>query len=407
MGSLGDIGVVFPQGFLASGVHTGVKREQKDLCLISSEDVAVCAAAYTVNSVKAAPVLVSMSNLKGKATGIIINSGNANALTGEEGLKNARKMVRTYAELLCVDEELVGVASTGVIGRPLQMGKVLPGIGVAFRDLNDTPQAGKDAAEAIMTTDSFIKHCEKEVELSQGTVKIGGMAKGSGMIYPEMSVHHATTLCFVTSDALIHEKVLGKMLGHGLERSFNSISVDGDQSTNDTCMVLANGASGVGPRTPKDLVKMQEGLTSILKSLAKMVAMDGEGAGKLITVHVDGASDFKTAKLIARRVATSNLVKSAMWGCDPNPGRIAAAVGSCSGKIDVNRMTVSLGHDGDTVKVIASGMVLESSIPKAREKISSKEVKIDISLEQGHGSAVVWGCDLTPKYVKINGKYAT
>jgi len=337
----------------------------------------------------------------------VINSGNANALTGDGGVKDAWKMVDTYASLLGVDRSLVGVASTGVIGHRVPMEKVVPGIGLAYGELCDSAVAGENAAEAITTTDSFIKHCEKEVELACGIVKIGGMAKGSGMIYPEMSVLHATTLCFLTTDAVMPEKALCRVLGYGIERSFNSISVDGDQSTNDTCMVLANGASGIEPRSTSDIAKLRDGMTSVLQSLAKMVAKDGEGAGKLITVNVDGARDFKMAKLIARRVATSNLVKSAMWGCDPNPGRIAAAVGSCSPVIDASRMTVTLGPDGNAVKVIDSGVVIESSIPEARAKIASKEVMINVHLAQGRGSAIVWGCDLTPQYVEINGKYST
>ena len=400
-------GVTYPKGFKAAGVHAGIRKARKDIALIVSDEPTAFAAAYTTNKVQAAPILVCKQNLQDACEAFVINSGNANALTGAQGLHDAWEMVAETAKQLGIDTGLVGVASTGVIGRALPMDAVRHGIKAAAQSLDCGPQAGNDASDAILTTDTFAKLAQAEVEVSGGKVRIGGMAKGAGMIAPEMRVGHATTLSFVTTDAKVEPALLRRLLASGVDASFNQITVDGDTSTNDICVVLANGASGVDVSEEDDVRRFAAALDGLLTQLASSVARDGEGATKLIEVAVTGAASSEDARKVAKAVAGSSLVKSAVWGADPNPGRIAAAAGRAGAELVVEKLSVTLGAGEGTTAIIAKGKLDESELDKARAAFQQKEVLITIDLGLGGGAARAWGCDLTPEYVDINGRYTT
>jgi len=400
-------GITFPIGFKAAGVHCGIRKAKKDVALIVSDGPAAFAAAYTTNKVKAAPLIVCESNLSDHCEAIVINSGNANCMTGQQGMADAWEMVSATARHLGIESHLVAVASTGVIGRALPMDAVRVGIQEAARSLDYGADAGSSASDAILTTDTFAKLAEIEIALSGGKVRLGGMAKGAGMIAPEMRVGHATTLSFVTTDAKVSPTLLRKLLASGVDSSFNQITIDGDTSTNDMCAVLANGASGVTVEDADDVQKFAAALEHILISLASSVARDGEGATKLIEVVVTGAANDDDAKKIAKTVASSSLVKSAVWGADPNPGRIAAAAGRAGAELVVAKMTVTLGKGASATAIISNGALNESDLEKARAAFQEKEVVISIDLGLGSGKSRAWGCDLTPEYVDINGRYTT
>jgi glutamate N-acetyltransferase/amino-acid N-acetyltransferase len=400
-------GVTYPKGFKAAGVHCGIRKAKKDVAIIASELAASYAAAYTTNKVKAAPVIVCEQNLSDGCEAVVVNSGNANCMTGSQGMADAWEMVNLTAHHLGMPAERVAVASTGVIGRALPMKEVRIGIKEAAHSLDFGPQAGMDASDAILTTDTFPKLAEIEVELSGGKVRLGGMAKGAGMIAPEMRVGHATTLSFVTTDAQVAPALLRTLLSQAIDQSFNQITIDGDTSTNDMCAVLANGASGVRVEDGDDVKEFAAALGSVLISLASSVARDGEGATKLIEVVVSGASSDSDARKVAKAVAGSSLVKSAVWGADPNPGRIAAAAGRAGADLVPEKLTVSLGKGGAATTIIAKGALNESDLEKARAAFQQKHVHISIDLGLGAGASRAWGCDLTPEYVDINGRYTT
>lgn len=373
-------GVAAPKGFKSNGVAAGIKRSGKrDLALIVSDVPAVSAAVYTKNSVKAAPLLVSQKHLRGhKTQAIIANSGNANCFTGKSGLACAQRTTEIIGKLLGIPKEKVVVASTGIIGRPLSFKKIQNAAKGLVDGLN--AQGGKKAAEAILTTDLKEKTIAVQVNLSGKTVTIGACAKGSGMIAPDM----ATMLAFVTTDAAISAAMLQKALRHANERSFNSITVDGCMSTNDMAVVLANGLARNKRivTAGKDFDVFTKALTHVCLDLAKKIVLDGEGATKFIEIQISGGKTHAQAQKAGLAIANSVLVKTAAFGCNPNWGRVAAAVGS-------------LGIAG----------VTEDTLRIKFSDFKRKDITITVNLNKGRATATVYTCDLSYDYVKINGEY--
>lgn len=403
-------GITAPKGFKASGVHCGIKITKPDLALIYSEVPAVSFGMFTSNKVKAAPVYYSLRKIRRhRAQAIIINSGNANACTGEKGLKDAEKMTRLTAHQLGLKEDVVLVASTGKIGKLLPMSKIEAGIGQAVESLSF--KGGRRAAQAILTTDRITKEIAVETDIparGKGKVAIGGMAKGAGMISPNL----ATMLCFITTDACITEDALEEAMKFAVNKSFNQISVDGDMSTNDSLFILANGLSRnkrIKTWHKKKKIKLKDqnfdrfcqALNLICGSLAKLIVRDGEGATKFIEIKVKGAPFLKDARRIARTVASSMLVKTAMAGASPNWGRVMSAVGAAHAKIKPHRVDVYF----DNFLVVKGGTGVDAVEGKLGEVLKQDEVKITIDLHQGKDEATFWGCDLTERYVKINKRY--
>lgn len=402
-------GVTAVQGFLASGVHVGVKKTnktKKDIALIYSKVPAVAAGVFTTNKVQAAPVLISKEHLQGgQVQAVVANSGNANACTGEQGLGDARAMAHAAAFALDLEPEQVLVASTGVIGVPMPMEVILPGIKQAAEALSE--KGGQAAAEAIMTTDTFAKEIAVRVNLGGNQVTIGAIAKGSGMIHPNM----ATMLAFVTTDAVIDRLTLQDAVKKAAEKSFNMITVDGDTSTNDMLVVLANGLAGNTPLTPEspDLAAFTEALDYVCVEMAKAIARDGEGATKLVEVRVRGAKTGEDAKKAAIAVAKSSLVKTAIYGSDANWGRILAAVGYSGADFDPAAIDLYLQDQlGEiTEQMMAKGAPLAFNEEKAKKILEQNYIIIKVELNQGLAQATAWGCDLTYDYVKINADYRT
>jgi glutamate N-acetyltransferase/amino-acid N-acetyltransferase len=388
-----------PKGFRAAGIHSGVKREKPDLALLVSEVPASAAGVFTTNRVKAAPVKYTQRAIApGRAQAIVVNSGNANACTGEPGFADASEMARIAGEALGLDAELVLVASTGVIGVPLPMDAIRRGIPRAAADLS--AGGGSAAAEAIRTTDTFPKTCAVLLEIDGVEVMIGGMAKGAGMIHPNL----ATTLCFLTTDAALPPAVLRRALTRAVADSFNSITVDGDTSTNDTVLVLANGRAGGPPITNgESLSRFTAGLTVVASELARMVVRDGEGATKLVSIAVEGAVSDAEAHQAAMTVANSLLVKTALHGGEPNWGRILAALGRSGVGMAEETTDVFFGE----LAVVRGGLGLPDVWDAAAATLEEKEIAIRIRLGVGTGAARVWTCDLSEEYVRINGSYTT
>ncbi|MCL1802313.1 MAG: bifunctional glutamate N-acetyltransferase/amino-acid acetyltransferase ArgJ [Eubacteriaceae bacterium] len=391
-----------PAGFKAAGMHCGIKKEKKDLALIVSEAPASAAAVYTTNVVKAAPITVTMEHLAdGKARGIIANSGNANACV-VGGQEAAEKMCELAAAQLGLLAEDFAVASTGVIGQSLDIGPIASSIGELAGMLSHSAQS---AAEAIMTTDTFDKQAACEIEIGAKTVRIGGIAKGSGMIHPNM----ATMLAFITTDANIGPELLSEILSQDAQDSFNMLSVDGDTSTNDMCAVLANGMAGNDPiqKGSAEEEAFRQGLGFVTKKLARLIAEDGEGATKLLTVKVTGAESKEQARAIAKSIVSSSLVKTAMFGNDANWGRILCAAGYAGVSFPVDRTKISISSEHGSVVVAQNGMQVLFDEAEALKALQAKEVIVDFSLGSGQESAEAWGCDLSYDYVKINGSYRT
>lgn len=393
-------GVTFPKGFYASGVSCGIKKKEgvKDLAIVCSEQMCVAAGVFTQNVVKAAPVLVTVRHLQDhRLRAFVVNSGNANACTGPDGYQDAIKMADLTARTLGIDTGDVGVFSTGVIGVPLPMEKIESGIAAAASALS--ADGGLDACEAIMTTDTTRKVIERSFEIDGKEVRIGGMAKGSGMIAPNM----ATMLAFITTDAVINAETLDAAFRYCIERSFNVITVDGDTSTNDSAIILANGLSGA-PEIEfgtNNYEVFLENLSEVLEYLAKEVVRDGEGATKLVEVRVKGCAEYEDALQIAKAIANSNLVKTALYGCDANWGRILGAAGYSGVQFDPDLVSVYLGH----ICTAKNGMGIPFDEERAKDVLSQKEVAITVDINQGEAEAVVWTCDLTHDYVTINGSY--
>lgn len=400
-------GITTPKGFLAGACYVGVKSrksEKPDVAIIYSEQPASCAAMFTTNKFCAAPVILDREILKkGKARAVVINSGNANAATGEQGIKDA-KTVETEAEkLLGLGEDEVFVCSTGVIGQKLPVEKVLEGVRRIVPDMS--VEKGTDAAWAIMTTDLVKKEVAYELELSGGTIRIGACAKGSGMIHPNMG----TMLCFVTTDCAITREMLSEALHEVVPRTFNRVTVDGDTSTNDMCAVLANGMAGNPLIEWKDdgYTVFLKALRQLCQELARAIAGDGEGASRLITCAVREARSEESAERLAKAVVGSPLVKAAMFGADANWGRVLCAMGYSKAPFRPEYVDISFSSAVGAVAVCRGGMGLDFDEEAARSILSQDEVVIDVHLHEGEHEATCWGCDLTYEYVKINGDYRT
>jgi glutamate N-acetyltransferase / amino-acid N-acetyltransferase len=395
-----DGGVTAPAGFQSASVHCGIKAGGAlDLALLVADNEAAAAGLFTTNQAEAAPVQLSRDHLAqsgGRARAIVVNSGCANACTGPDGIDAARRMAADTAAALDCDPTRVLVASTGVIGVSLDMTRVVPGIRAAAAALRR--DAGDAMARAIMTTDPFPKEQAVEVRTATGTFRIGGTAKGSGMIEPLM----ATMLGFLTTDAHVPPALLQRALRESAHRTFNAITVDGECSTNDSLFLLASGASGV-VIDEDTYPALLEGLTAVSRALALAIVRGGEGATKVVTITVTGAAREDDARRVARTIANSPLVKTAVHGADPNWGRIVAAAGRSGVPFDVSRATVHVGG----VRLFENGRPHDEAAPEAAAHLQGADVRIDLALGAGDAAATIWTCDLSAEYVRINGEYRT
>ena len=397
-----DGGITAVPGILAGGVVAGIKPSgKKDLALIYSSTPARAAAVFTSNQVKGAPVLVSSEHVRGgQAQAIVASSGCANVCTGEQGIADAREMTKLVGEHLRIPASHVLVAATGVIGVPLPMDKIRAAMLNLVKSLS--PQGGKAAAEAIMTTDTHPKEAAVRVEIGGRPVTIGGIAKGVAMLEP----HLATMFCFVASDAALARGALAPVLRRSVDRSFNRTTIDSDQSTSDTVAVIANGLAENTPLEAgsRGIRQFAAGLDAVMTKLARMLVRDGEGATKLVTVAVRGAANGRDALSAARTVANSPLVKAAINGEDPNWGRIMMALGKSPARIDPAKVAISFGDE----RLVERGMQKEGvRLERIREIMASSEYEIGIDLGLGRGEDRMWTCDLTEEYVRLNSKYTT
>ncbi len=398
-------GVCAAKGFKANGIHCGLRknRDKKDLALVISDVPAAAAAVHTTNLVKGAPNVVTKRHLEnGRAMAIICNSGNANTCNAD-GIEIAEKMAQLVAGKTGISADDVVVGSTGVIGQPLNLAPIAAGIDDLVAGLSYT---GNDAAsEAIMTTDTKMKQIAVEFEIGGKTCRIGGMAKGSGMIHPNM----ATMLVYITTDAAVSSEMLGRALKTDVADTFNMTSVDGDTSTNDMVAILANGLAGNEEVTEEGpgFTEFMKALNTITVYLCKMIAGDGEGATKLLECNVSGGYNTEEAKKIAKSVICSSLVKSAMFGSDANWGRILCAVGYAQAKVNINKVDLSFKSAAGEITVCINGAGVPFSEEEAKIILAESEIDINITLHDGDASVTAWGCDLTYEYVKINGDYRT
>lgn len=391
--------VTTAEGFYAGGMHCGLRRKKLDFGWLFSDVPAAVAGVYTKNSFQAAPLKVTQESIavKKQLQAIIVNSANANSCTGEQGMKNAYSSRSAAAAKLGIEEHLVGVASTGIIGVQLPMDKIQKGI-EAIKEFNSAPD---DFENAILTTDTVTKHVAVQLEIDGKEITIGGAAKGSGMIHPNM----ATMLAYMTTDAAVEADALQKLLSESTDKTYNMITVDGDSSTNDTVLALANGRKNNQPLTEAhpEWEEFKQAFILVSQILAKKIARDGEGATKLVEVGVKNASSEKDAGKIAKAVISSNLVKSAIFGADPNWGRIICAVGYSEVPVDPEKVDVYLGD----IQVVDQGLPAAFSEAEGTDYLSSSQVAITVDLNQGGHEATAWGCDLTYEYVKINASYRT
>jgi glutamate N-acetyltransferase / amino-acid N-acetyltransferase len=398
-------GVTTPRGFRAAGVGAGIKRPQPDgtvpldLALIVSDSPATAAAVFTVNKAQAAPVIVSREHLarsNGVVRAVIVNAGCANACTGDEGMRDARDMTLETARLLGCDDDQVLVASTGVIGVGLPMGKIRSALPLALGALGN--DQGPSAARAIMTTDPFPKEAAARVVIGGREAVIGGMAKGSGMIEPMM----ATMLGFVTTDAAVPLPLLQRALRAAVNTTFNAITVDGESSTNDTVMLLANGASGASVNEAS-YEAFLSGLTAVCRELALGIVRGGEGATKLVAVTVTGAASESEARIAAKAIANSPLVKTAIHGGDPNWGRLIAVAGRAGVAFELTRAVVTIG----SIVLFEHGRPYDERAPDAAAYLQGKNLTVSVDLGSGSAASTVWTCDLSAEYVRINADYRT
>lgn len=391
------------KGFKSYGSAVGLKKRKKDMAIILSDVMCNSAGCFTTNVVKAAPVYWDMENVSKDIKGIVINSGNANACTGEQGLKDTEEMASILGSLAGVEKENILVCSTGVIGVNLPMEKVREGIKSTFKGLDSSFEAGLSSAEAIMTTDTYSKSVAVEVELDGKVVRIGAMAKGSGMINPNM----ATMLCFITTDCAISKKMLSKALKDCVKDTFNMISVDGDMSTNDTVLCLANGLAENEEIVEENesYNKFKDALFFVNKTLAIACADDGEGATKLIEANVKGAKTEDDAKKIVLSVVSSSLLKAAMFGEDANWGRVLCAMGYSGAKFDPMQVSINFRSENGVISLMEKGSSIVFDEELASKVLSAHNIYIDMVLSDGDFEATAWGCDLTYDYVKINGDY--
>ena len=400
-----DGGVCAAKGFSANGLHCGIRKNKgkNDLSLIFSEVPAAAAAVYTTNLVKGAPLLVTKDHLQnGIAQAVICNSGNANTCNAN-GIEIAQQMSALAADALGIDTQDVVVASTGVIGQPLDIAPIAAGIPALAKGLSQDGSA--QAALGIMTTDTIQKEVAVSFELGGKQCRLGGIAKGSGMIHPNM----ATMLVFLTTDAAIAPALLQKALSGDIANTFNMLSIDGDTSTNDMVVLLANGMAGNDCITQEnaEFAVFMEALNTVNVALCRMIAGDGEGATKLLECTVTGAADAQTAKTVAKSVVCSSLLKAAMFGADANWGRVLCAIGYSGADVDVHKIDVSFASCKGSIAVCKNGAGLPFSEEKAKEILLEDEIDIQVALNSGSASAAAWGCDLTYDYVRINGDYRT
>jgi glutamate N-acetyltransferase/amino-acid N-acetyltransferase len=395
------INIATPKGFFASGLHCGIKHKKHDLGLLYSVVPANAAGVYTTNQVQAAPLKVTQENMnkEGKLQAIIVNSGNANACTGKKGLEDAKQMQQETAEKLGIPSHLVGVASTGVIGEHLPIEKISSGIQNLV--LDDELKGSIEFSQSILTTDTVSKNTSYTFTVNGKDITIAGTAKGSGMIHPNM----ATMLGFITTDAAINQKDLHTALSYAVDRTFNCITVDGDTSTNDMVLMLANGMAEneeLNGEHPEWEVFL-DALVMVCEDLGKLIAKDGEGASKLIEVNVEGAKTDSDARIVAKTVVGSPLVKTAVFGCDANWGRILCAAGYSGVTFDPERMRILIGEN----EVVVDGEPVDFSEDEVRNYLKGQEIHITVLLSEGMGSGRAWGCDLTYDYVQINASYRT
>lgn len=401
-------GVCAAQGFKAAGIHVGVKTHaawKKDVALIVSDVDCAAAAVFTKNVVKAAPIHVDKAHLAdGKARAVIANSGNANACA-PHGEENAEKMCAAAAKAIGCAPGDVLVSSTGVIGQTINVQVIEEGVPALYAALERSDAASDAAAHAIMTTDTVKKEVALETTVGGRTVRVGGIAKGSGMIHPNMG----TMLCFLTTDCAISSEMIRTALLETVGVSFNRISVDGDTSTNDTCMVLANGLAGNEPITAKgpDYDAFLEALRALCVELAKKMASDGEGAKHLITCTVAGAKDEALAETVAKSVISSTLTKAAIFGADANWGRVLCAMGYSGAEFDPEKVDVHFASGAGDIAVCAQGRGLDFDEDLAKKILTEHDVEINITMGEGDAACTCWGCDITYDYIKINGDYRT
>lgn len=399
--------IVNVRGIKCWGAHTGVKSLRRDLAIIYSEVPASAAATFTQNKVVAEPVKLSRKHIAdGQAQVILCNAGNANACTGEEGYRGAVKMAETAAEILKIDQEMVIVASTGLIGEPFPTDDIVQGIRENLPKISNDTKAGSFAANAILTTDTFAKEGFVAFELDGETVNLAGIAKGSGMIHPNM----ATMLAFVVTDAAIAPDVLQHAVSSSVDDTFNMITVDGDTSTNDMVVVLANGLAGndmIDSVTHMHYAAFKEQLDKLMKHLAELIVSDGEGASKFVRYIVEGAADRDTARKLARAISDSTLVKAAMFGRDPNWGRIICACGNAGVDFDYQQADLYLGDRDRLSKVLEKGTPLDFDRNYMKKLLRESHIQVRLVLEDGDGSATAWGSDLTTDYVLFNSVYTT
>lgn len=399
-------GVTAAKGFCAASTAAGIKyKDRKDMALIYSKTPCKAAGTFTTNIVKAAPVKWDQKIVAESACAhaVVVNAGIANACTGQEGMDYCSQTADHAAELLKIPADSVLVASTGVIGMQLPMERIKDGVSAMVPELSDANEAGHQASLAIMTTDTHEKEVAVEIELGGKTVTIGGMCKGSGMIHPNM----CTMLSFVTTDAAITKELLQEALSEDVKDTYNMISVDGDTSTNDTCLLLANGEAGNAEISEKneDYRKFAEALNFVNTTLAKQMAGDGEGATALFEVKVIHAKDKEQAKVLSKSVITSNLTKAAIYGHDANWGRILCAMGYSGVVFDPEKVDLYFSSKNGEIKIIEDGVALDYSEEEATKILSAEAVTATADIKMGDASATAWGCDLTYDYVKINADY--
>ncbi len=403
--------MTYPRGFRAGTAACGIKaftagasaipgNQSDDLAVVVSDTACDAGGIFTTNRVKSASVVIDQLHLQqNRVRALTVNSGNANACTGAQGFKDALHTAKLTADRLDLDPPQVLVCSTGVIGRYLPMQAIKNGIWEATSNL--TEEGGEAASRAIMTTDTVNKTAELETEIAGSRIRVGGMCKGAGMIHPNM----ATMLAFIVTDAAVAPGLMAGLVKRVGDRSFNQVTVDGDSSTNDTFLLLANGAAGnpvIEPGSPQ-AARLEEALVEVARSLARKIAQDGEGATKLITVRVEGAPDDVQARLAARAVASSSLVKTAIHGGDPNWGRIVCALGYSGSELAIDTLTVRVAG----VTVFERGAGVEADLEQVRRAFQQPEIEIQAWLGIGEGAAEAWGCDLSAEYVRINAEYTT
>lgn len=395
------------KGIKCWGAHTGIKSLRRDLAIIYSEKPCSAAATFTQNDMAAEPIKLCKKHIKDNlAQAIVINAGNANAGTGKEGYKGAEAMAEALAEGLNIDKKLVLVASTGLIGEPFPTEEIVRGIKDNVVKLTNSRKAGTFAANAILTTDTFAKEGHARLEIDGKEINIAGIAKGSGMIHPNM----ATMLAFIVSDVAIEKTLLDKTVKRLVDKSFNMITVDGDTSTNDMVAVLANGMAENKELTSEDdpnFKEFERYLEYIMIHLAQLIVSDGEGASKFIQYSVKGARDYETAKKLVKSISDSLLVKTAMFGRDPNWGRIVMAAGNAGVNLDTNKIDLSLGDENYLVEVLKNGAPIDFNKSHLKKLLRESHIRISMNVNDGESQAVGWGSDITTDYVMFNSVYTT